>query len=98
MNLHPQKVTIPLFFKIIENLQLFRMSVNPVIGVGAYNVSNATIKPFNDALKKNFPDYYLDRFSHLQKAGYYAADGQHYDTATYRKVYDYIKKATGWIS
>lgn len=74
------------------------MSINPVIGVGAYNVSNATIRPFNDALRNNFPDNYLDCFSHLQKVGYYAADGQHYNTATYRKIYDYIVKATGWVS
>ena len=35
---------------------IYLTSVNPVIGVGAYNVSNTTIKPFNDTLKKNFPD------------------------------------------
>lgn len=80
------------------NANIYLMSINPVIGVGAYNVSNATIRPFNDALRKNFPDYYLDCFSHLQKVGYYAADGQHYNTATYRKIYNYIVKATGWIS
>ena len=77
---------------------IYLMSINPVIGVGAYNVSNATIRPFNDALRNNFPDNYLDCFSHLQKVGYYAADGQHYNTATYRKIYDYIVKATGWVS
>lgn len=38
------------------NANIYLTSVNPVIGVGAYNVSNTTIKPFNDTLKKNFPD------------------------------------------
>lgn len=80
------------------NVNIYLMSINPVIGVGAYNVSNATITPFNKALRNNFPNNYLDCFSHLQKVGYYAADGQHYDTATYRKIYNYIVKATGWVS
>lgn len=38
------------------NANIYLTSVNPVIGVGAYNVSNTTIKPFNDTLKKDFPD------------------------------------------
>lgn len=75
---------------------IYIMSINPVSGVGAYNVSNATIKPFNEALRKAFPEYYLDCYSYLLKAGYYAGDGQHYDITTYKKIYNYIVKAVGW--
>lgn len=75
---------------------IYIMSINPVIGVGAYNVCNATIKPFNDDMKKAFPEYYLDCYSYLLKAGYYAGDGQHYDVATYKKIYSYIVKTVGW--
>lgn len=75
---------------------IYIMSINPVIGVGAYNVCNATIKPFNDDMKNAFPEYYLDCYSYLLKAGYYARDGQHYDTATYKKIYDYVVKTVGW--
>lgn len=75
---------------------IYIMSVNPVSGVGAYNVSNASIKPFNEAIKKAFPAEYLDCYSYLLKAGYYAGDGQHYDVATYKKIYNYIVKTVGW--
>lgn len=75
---------------------IYIMSINPVIGVGAYNVCNATIKPFNDAMKAAFPEHYLDCYSYLLKAGYYARDGQHYDVKTYKKIYDYIVKTVGW--
>lgn len=85
------------FIANYPNADIYLMSINPVIGVGAYNVSNATIKPFNDALRNNFPEHYMDCFSYLQKVGYYAADGQHYDVATYRKIYDYIIRTTGWV-
>lgn len=75
---------------------IYMMSVNPVSGVGAYNVCNATIAPFNAAIKKAFPEHYLDCYSYLLKAGYYAGDGQHYDVATYKKIYRYIVKTVGW--
>lgn len=75
---------------------IYIMSVNPVIGVRAYNVSNATIAPFNAALKNAFPNNYLDCYSYLLKAGYSAGDGIHYDVATYRKIYNYIVKTVGW--
>jgi len=75
---------------------IYLMSINPVSGVGAYNVCNATIEPFNAALKKAFPEHYLDCYSYLLKAGYYAGDGQHYDITTYKKIYNYIVKTVGW--
>lgn len=75
---------------------IYIMSINPVIGNGAYNVCNATIKPFNDAMKNAFPKNYLDCYSHLLKVGYYARDGQHYDTETYKKIYNYIVDTVGW--
>ncbi len=77
-------------------LDMYIMSINPVTGVGAYNVCNATIKPFNDAMKKAFPEQYLDCYSYLLKAGYYARDGQHYDKQTYKKIYNYIVETVGW--
>ena len=99
--LYQQAKYIPYYRSFIAsypNANIYIMSLNPVIGVRAYNVSNATIKPFNDALKKAFPDNYLDCFSYLQKAGYQAGDGIHYNTLTYRKIYNYIVKAVGWAS
>lgn len=65
------------------------------LGIGN-NVCNATIKPFNDAVKKAFPEQYLDCYSYLLKAGYYARDGQHYDKQTYKKIYNYIVETVGW--
>ena len=86
------------FIASYPDANIYLMSLNPVIGVGAYNVCNDNIKIFNDALRSNFPKNYMDCYSYLEKAGYYAADGQHYDVTTYRKIYDYIIRTTGWVS
>lgn len=86
------------FIASYPDANIYLMSLNLVIGVGAYNVCNDNIKIFNDALRSNFPKNYMDCYSYLEKAGYYAADGQHYDVTTYRKIYDYIIRTTGWVS
>ncbi len=73
------------------------MLVNPVDEekerAHGYSVTNKQINTFNNALKKGLSDdvIIIDTNSYLKKEGYKTEDGLHYDNATYKLIYDYIK-------
>ena len=54
---------------------------------------------FNQKLMGEFPEQYIGGYSYLMCTGYgYRSvnDTNHYDDATYRKIYKYILRKTGW--
>lgn len=78
--------------------KFYVMSVNPIKKklynaygyYGGYAKMNKLIKTFNAEMKKAFPDQYIDAFTYLKKNGFSTVDGLHYDSETYRKIYDYV--------
>jgi hypothetical protein len=72
-----------------SNIQLILVSVNPVKNYPS--ITNSQIKKFNVKLSDAGYDY-IDTFSKMQKEGFTSTDGLHYDDATYKKIYSYIKK------
>ena len=54
---------------------------------------------FNQKLKGEFPTQYIGGYDYMMRSGYnYRSETNtaHYDDATYRKIYKYILKKTGW--
>lgn len=79
---------------INRNCTLYYMSVNPVDNQVLLPPHlprpAAQIKAFNTAIRQQLKDFrFIDSFTYLQKASYQTIDGLHYDTATYRKIFDY---------
>lgn len=66
------------------------MSVNPFQTGYGWNCTTAGVKKFNSALKKAFPDKYIDSYTYLTKKGYSTVDGLHYTTSTYKTIYNYV--------
>ena len=68
------------------------MSVNPCDG--SYNHLNDDISSFNSKLKAglNSNIRYIDSNSYLYSVGFTTTDGLHYDQATSRKIYNYVKR------
>ena len=56
-------------------------------------VDNEEIREFNARMKSSVRGArYIDLYTHLEKAGYRTTDGTHYDDATSRRIYHYMKK------
>lgn len=85
------------YIKFVNNAgfksDVYFLTVNPVQeGKGSYSVKNSSIKAFNKKLKSGAKKYkVIDTYSYLNKNGYNTTDGLHYDNATYKKIYKYIK-------
>ena len=79
------------------NCQIYYMLVNPVDEVkeasNGYGVENTKIDEFNEKMKESLSNKVkiIDTNSYLKKQGYTTQDGLHYDNATYKLIYDYIK-------
>lgn len=60
---------------------------------GKYSNLNPKISSFNTKLKSGLSSKvkWLDLNSYLSSNGFKATDGLHYDSATYKKIYSYIK-------
>jgi len=68
----------------------YYVSVNPVVDSKSKYVKNATIKTFNESMKKLLSGVtYIDTYNHIINS-FNAPDGLHYDKATYIKIYNYI--------
>lgn len=76
--------------KAYPKARIFFMSVNPIDSKYSGWCTNAGIQKFNAAIKKAFPDRYIDCYTYLKKKGFSTVDGLHYTTATYKKIYKYI--------
>lgn len=58
-----------------------------------YTVSNDEINEFNKTLAQNAVEYkVLKTNKYLKKRGYTTVDGLHYDSKTYRILYNYIRR------
>ena len=70
---------------------VYFVSVNPCDG--SYSYLNSKITSFNNKLKDglNSNITYLDSNSYLYSVGFSTTDGLHYDQATSKKIYNYIK-------
>jgi len=76
--------------------QIYFLTVNPVeeskANNNGYSRTNSEIDAFNTTIKNNAKDYkIIDTNSYLKENGYTTVDGLHYDSATYKKIYNYIK-------
>ena len=85
--------------KEFPSVKFYYMSVNPVnesvASAHGYSVKNAAIKTFNSKLKKTFGSQYINTYSYLTKNGFSTADGIHYVSSTYQKLYQYLMKKIG---
>lgn len=74
--------------------EFYFMSVNPVnekvSAANGYTVKNSQIKTFNKKIKSAFGGKYINSYSYLTKNGFSTADGIHYTSATYQKLYQFI--------
>ena len=77
----------------------FFMSVNPINTSAArangYKVTNSEIEAFNTKLKEAMGFRYLDTYKWMTKKGFDTADGIHYASSTYSKLYQYAVQAMG---
>lgn len=73
------------------------MLVNPVddniIAYNGYNITNEEIDEFNEKMCASLNEkvMIIDTNTYLKSYGYNTEDGLHYDTDTYRAIYEYIK-------
>ena len=85
--------------KEFPSVKFYYMSVNPVneslASAYGYRVKNAAIKTFNIKLKTAFGSRYINTYSYLTKNGFSTADGIHYVSSTYQKLYQYLMKKIG---
>lgn len=84
-----------------KNCPLYIVSVNPVCAP-CQSVSNQQIEAFNQSMQdwinaenasadaETLPIHYIDTYSYLLETGYSSADGLHYSTETYLRIYEYI--------
>lgn len=77
---------------INQNCTLYYVSVNPVDNsVIQIPRPESDIRAFNKALQTQLEDFtYIDTYSYLKKAGFTTTDGLHYNSLTYRKIFDYV--------
>ncbi|MDO5424128.1 MAG: hypothetical protein Q4F41_10415 [Eubacteriales bacterium] len=81
-------------FAQYPDAKFYILSVNPIEnGKGSWAVTNKMIRAFNKKMKAAFPENYLDCYSELVKNGYETADGLHYTSTTYWKIYDFVLNA-----
>lgn len=81
--------------KSYPNAKFYFMSVNPIDKKYNWGWFTCTelqsyIKKFNSAIKKAFPNQYIDCYTYLTKNKFETVDGLHYTTATYKQIYNYI--------
>lgn len=76
---------------INQNCTLYYMSVNPVDNTIIDNRRpDSQINAFNQALKTKLPDFtYINCYDYLKKTGFVTTDGLHYNSLTYRKIFEY---------
>ena len=77
--------------------KVWYMSVNPVGSKAA--VTNEQINAFNSTMKEKLDPGigWIDTNSMLMEQGFTASDGLHYNTETYRKIYDFVQRELGLI-
>ena len=77
----------------------FFMAVNPIAPQTArangYSVTNAEIEAFNAKLKAAMDFRYIDTYTWLTKKGFDTADGIHYTSSTYQRIYSYTISQMG---
>lgn len=82
--------------KAYPDTEFYFLSVNPVneklASSKGYSVKNSAIKKFNTKLKSTFGARYIDTYSWLTKKGFGTADGVHYTSETYLKLYNYVAR------
>lgn len=76
---------------INQNCTLYYMSVNPVDNTIINNIRpDKDITSFNDAIQQKLTNYtYINSHDYLLKTGFKTSDGLHYNSLTYRKIFDY---------
>jgi len=68
----------------------YYVSVNPVVDSKNKYVKNSSIKTFNNSMKKLLNGVtYIDTYNHIIN-NFNAPDGLHYDSATYKRIYNFI--------
>ncbi len=78
--------------------RIFYMLVNPVDeekeAERGYTVENSVIDDFNSDMQEELSSdvNIIDTNSYLKEEGYVTVDGLHYDSDTYKLIYDYIKE------
>lgn len=74
-----------------KGASVYFVSVNPT--EGSYDHLNNDITTFNQKVKSGLSNKitYINTNDYLKSKGFTTTDGLHYDTTTYRKIYNYIK-------
>lgn len=67
----------------------YYLSVNPIEPTLCTNISNEEISAFNQALKAEYPDAYIDSFTFLMVNETVTIDGIHYSEEDSRAIYDF---------
>lgn len=67
----------------------YYLSVNPIEPTLCDNVTNEEISDFNNQLRKEFPDQFIDSFTFLQINETVTVDGVHYSEEDYQKIYNF---------
>ena len=74
--------------------RIWIMSVMPVLESveehTGYSIQNSTVDDFNDKLKEEFGDRYIDTYSYLVANGFKTWDGVHYTEDTYVDLENYV--------
>ena len=79
--------------KAYPNAHFYFTSVNPVVDARSRYAKNSAIQTFNNKLAAAVGTRYIGTYAYLVNNGYTTVDGLHYTTATYKKIYNYIKSA-----
>ncbi|MEY8428615.1 SGNH/GDSL hydrolase family protein [Lachnospiraceae bacterium 46-15] len=76
-------------FSEYHDPSFYIMSVNPVDDERCSGASNAEIQAFNEKMKAEFPDKYLDCYNYLLSQDFATSDGLHYPNRVYRMVHHF---------
>ena len=76
-------------FSEYHDPSFYIMSVNPVEDDRCSGASNAEIQAFNEKMKAEFPDKYLDCYNYLLSQDFATSDGLHYPDRVYRMVHHF---------
>lgn len=76
----------------LKDVTVYAVSVNPCNG--DYECLNSYVSAFNSELEAS-GIHYIDTCSILMDAGFKTRDGLHYDSRTYRLIFDIIADETG---
>lgn len=74
-----------------RGVKVYFVSINPVRKTGYGSITNEKIQTYNQKVKAGIADYvgYIDTFSVIFNS-FNAPDGLHYDSATYKMIYNTI--------